>query len=256
MKIHFIALLLVLSFRTFAATDTIPAATYAFAHPAARSKGIKQQVMVSGNSSHLKKLSVIARTLSAGQKYPARPTAFGYETLIIIKEGRLRLSIGDSSKNLTSGAIALAVVNDPYQFVNTSSEPVTFYTIELISKTPIDPERDVKGKGSFMKNWDELKKTDTDKGESRPIFDQATPMFSRFDAHATALNPGISSHDPHTHAAEEIILIIKGDVTEQIGQSTHPATTGDVIYLASNVLHKVTNTGKTPCGYFAIQWRE
>jgi (S)-ureidoglycine aminohydrolase len=105
-----------------------------------------------------------------------------------------------------------------------------------------------------MMDWNELIVKKTEKGESRPIFDTATPMFARFDMHATALNPGISSHAPHTHRAEEIILMIKGNGEMQIGETFHKAKTGDVILLNSNVLHAFTNTGSEQCGYFAIQW--
>ena len=105
-----------------------------------------------------------------------------------------------------------------------------------------------------MKDWNELQVKKTDKGESRPIFDRPSSMFPRFDVHATALNPGMSSHAPHTHRAEEVILMIKGNGEMLIGQTSHKAKAGDAILLRANIPHAFTNTGSVQCGYFAIQW--
>jgi (S)-ureidoglycine aminohydrolase len=79
-------------------------------------------------------------------------------------------------------------------------------------------------------------------------------MFERFDMHATNLNAGMISHPPHTHRAEEIILMIKGDVQMQIGENFFNSTAGDVIFLEANVSHALKNTGSEQCSYYAIQW--
>jgi (S)-ureidoglycine aminohydrolase len=79
-------------------------------------------------------------------------------------------------------------------------------------------------------------------------------MFRRFDVHATTLMPGIASHPPHTHRTEEIILMTQGSGEILIDQKAHKAAAGDVVFLEANVPHAFTNTGKGPCGYFAIQW--
>ena len=79
-------------------------------------------------------------------------------------------------------------------------------------------------------------------------------MFERFDMHATSLDAGMISHPPHTHRAEEIILMIKGDVQMQIGENFYNSTAGDVIFLEANVPHALKNTGSEQCSYYAIQW--
>ena len=105
-----------------------------------------------------------------------------------------------------------------------------------------------------MLNWNDIVFKPTDKGGTRQFFDKKTAMLNRFDIHVTQLNEGLKSHDPHTHTNEEIILMLDGNAEMQIGTDHQKANAGDVIFLNSMVLHNLTNIGKTPCLYFAIQW--
>ena len=79
-------------------------------------------------------------------------------------------------------------------------------------------------------------------------------MSKRFEMHVTTLNEGLQSHDPHTHAAEEIILIIDNQAEMQIGDRFLKGKAGDVYYVGSNVLHGIRNDGTVPCTYFAYQF--
>ncbi len=72
--------------------------------------------------------------------------------------------------------------------------------------------------------------------------------------HVTTLNAGLTSHDPHTHIAEEIVLIIEGNTEMIIGDTICKANQGDLYFLGSNVLHGIKNTGDKPAIYFAYQW--
>jgi (S)-ureidoglycine aminohydrolase len=79
-------------------------------------------------------------------------------------------------------------------------------------------------------------------------------MFNRFDIHITTLNPGLSSHAPHTHKNEEIILMLDGNAQMLVHGKPVRCDTGDAVYVDSMVPHNLTNIGKTPSTYFAIQW--
>ena len=79
-------------------------------------------------------------------------------------------------------------------------------------------------------------------------------MFERIDVHATALNAGFESHQPHTHRAEEIMLMMKGDATANIAGNATKVAAGDIIFVRPDVLHNVRNTGSEQCWYYAIQW--
>jgi (S)-ureidoglycine aminohydrolase len=94
----------------------------------------------------------------------------------------------------------------------------------------------------------------TDKGESRPILDRATSMFTRLEVHATMLNGGMESHPPHTHREEEIMLLMDGKLTAHIGTKDFNAVPGDIILLRPGIIHNVKNAGTERCWYFAIKW--
>jgi (S)-ureidoglycine aminohydrolase len=79
-------------------------------------------------------------------------------------------------------------------------------------------------------------------------------MTKRLDMHVTTLKAGLKSHEPHTHRAAEMVVMIDGHTEMQIGQKFYKGNEGDVYYLASNVLHGIRNIGSVPCTYFAIQF--
>ena len=85
-------------------------------------------------------------------------------------------------------------------------------------------------------------------------FEQPTAGFDRFEMHVSMLNPGLRNHATHTHAAEEVLLIVRGDLTVHLGDTDRPASAGDLIFLGSEFPHAMTNTGDVQAEYFAIQW--
>ncbi len=106
----------------------------------------------------------------------------------------------------------------------------------------------------FVKFWENISFYAHDKGGVRSFFNQRTSQTQRFEMHVTTLNPGLESHDPHTHKAEEIILIVEGNTGMLIGTGQYKAGAGDLYYLGSNVLHGIKNIGTVPTTYFAYQW--
>lgn len=222
---------------------------------AEKGEGRERKEVLEGSTLDLANLKVHTSTLAPGQTNHPPRAHNDYEELIIVKEGNLKIIINDSSKILGAGGIALIVAGDEQSFQNVSGKPVIYYVLRFKSKPPVNIPRGKEGGDSFMKAWNDLVMKKTDKGERREIFDRPSSMFENFEVHATALNPGFASHDPHTHRAEEIILMIKGNITMQIGQRFYKATAGDLIFLASGDLHSAENTGSEQCGYFAIQWR-
>lgn len=108
--------------------------------------------------------------------------------------------------------------------------------------------------GAFGRDWPAFQLKQTDKGETQPVFDRPTSMFPRFDVPATVLRAGRASHLPHTHRAEELLLMTQGRGQMLIDQTAYPAAAGEAILLRANVPHAFTNTSQAPVGYFAIQW--
>ena len=106
-----------------------------------------------------------------------------------------------------------------------------------------------------MIDWNSVAFKPHDKGGIRNFIERPTAMLERFEMHVTTLKAGIKSHDPHTHKAEEIVLLVNGNTEMQIAQSHQKANGGDLIYLSSNILHAIENIGNEPSTYFAFQWQ-
>jgi (S)-ureidoglycine aminohydrolase len=49
-------------------------------------------------------------------------------------------------------------------------------------------------------------------------------------------------------------LMLDGNAEMTIANEHPKANGGDVVFLTSLIPHNLTNIGKTPCLYFAIQW--
>jgi quercetin dioxygenase-like cupin family protein len=71
----------------------------------------------------------------------------------------------------------------------------------------------------------------------------------------TTLNPGLSSHPPHKHPNEELVIIKEGTVEALVNGELKKAGPGSVIFNASNELHAIKNVGTTPATYHVINWR-
>src|SRR5206468_1826941 len=108
--------------------------------------------------------------------------------------------------------LVLILAGDKQQFQNTSKEPVTYCVLTFTSVLPANLARGREGGGSLVKEWNELAIKKTDKGEARAVFDKPTSMFARLEVHATTLKPGVESHPPHTHRAEEMMVLVAGNV--------------------------------------------
>jgi (S)-ureidoglycine aminohydrolase len=210
--------------------------------------------LLDGVTTDLANLEIHTSTLQPGKSPHPSHTHNDVEELIIVKEGRLKITIKDKSKIVGPGSVALAVPGEEHGFENGGETPATYYIIKYKSKAPMNVERAMKSGGSFMIDWNDVEVKNTDKGNRRNFFERPTSMTDRFEMHVTTLHAGQKSHDPHHHRSEEIILMITGDASMQIGDRHEGATVGDVIFLGSEVLHALTNTGTGPCTYFAFQW--
>ncbi|MDB5207594.1 MAG: hypothetical protein JWR72_2669 [Flavisolibacter sp.] len=214
----------------------------------------KKKVKWEGSTTDLENLSVHVSTLAPGKTNHPPRAINDREELIIVKDGQLTITINDSSKMIGPGSLALIVAGDTQSFQNSSALPVTYYVLGFRSKSTVNIARGKDGGGSLVKDWNELTVKKTAKGESRPVFDRPSSMFTRFETHVTTLNGSQESHPPHEHRAEEIMFLIKGNVIVSMGEEKLKAAPGSLILARPNVLHNVTNAGAEPCTYFAIKW--
>ena len=209
---------------------------------------IRRQVL-EGKTFALAYFEIHASTLEPG-KAPHPPHVHAdQEELMIVKEGQVKITIAGESKILGPSSIAFAMPGDEHGIENAGKTQATYYILKYKGKLPMDAG------GSFMLDWNELKTNNTGKGYRRDFFNKATSQLAQFEMHTTALNKDSVSHAPHTHLQEEVILIIRGNVTMHIDGKLYPASAGDLVFLSSGIPHALLNTGKEQCEYFAFQWR-
>jgi uncharacterized cupin superfamily protein len=255
MKILFAALAMVISSCAIAQTNTLHAGVYNWSNSKIQYvAGIEKRQVLAGKTLDLKTFEIYTLTLPAGKTYTPPVGDSKFERLIVVKSGKVKLSLKDTIQTVGFGSLALVLAGDRISFQNTSNESVTWYVIKYESVNQLDIKRGNDAGPSFIKDWNSLKVNTSPKGETRAGFDRATSMFGRFDVHATALNPGYASHDPHTHRVEELILMLNGNVQEQIAQDKFDAHPGDCIFLTSGILHGPKNISNQQCYYYAIQW--
>lgn len=102
--------------------------------------------------------------------------------------------------------------------------------------------------------WSELQPKKTDVGELRNVVRQPTRTLDELEMHITTLNPGQTSHPPHQHVNEELIILREGECeTLSDGKWVHVGP-GSVVFNASNSLHGFRNVGKVPAVYHVINW--
>lgn len=217
--------------------------------------GRTRRQLLEGTSTHLKYFRVHTTTIEPGKApNPPHPNKDADE-LIIIKEGKLKITIGDKSKEIEAGGVAVVLADEVHGLENVGDVPVTYYVFRYQSKTPTDIERGKKAGGSLLLRKDELPFKPHDKGGRRDYYNRATTQCSVFEMHTTALNAGLESHQPHTHVTEEALLITKGTITMVIDCKIYQAKAGDLVILTSNIPHALINTSGTQCEYFAFTWK-
>ncbi|MCB0631557.1 MAG: cupin domain-containing protein [Saprospiraceae bacterium] len=217
----------------------------------------KTRQILDGPTVFMDRFEIHATTLKPGMAPHGAHKHDTEEELIIVKEGRVKVTIEDETQILGPGSIAFAEIGDMHGFSNAGDTEATYYVIKMKGRGKIDRERGAEAGGSFMIDFDELEFKPHDKGGLRNYFRRSTAIFDYFEMHMTTLNPGIQSHPPHTHRAAEIILVMDGKVVESIDGQDYKGQKGDLIFLASEIPHGITNRSKQKtCRYFAFQWSE
>ena len=252
--VHFVVLLFPVGL--IAQTDSLQSNVYRWQDLQVENSATRERrPILKGSTTDLEYLEIHATTVAPKQSLHAGHSHDDSEELIIVKEGMLKVTINDKSQVLRPGSIAIAMPRDQHGLENAGDTPVTYYVFRYRSKSPVNIERTKNSGGSFMVNWDDVAFQKSEIGGRRQHFDRATSMFERFEMHVSTLHAGLTNHQTHTHRAEEFVLIIKGEVEMQIGETFQKASAGDLIFLASEIPHSLRNIGREQTEYFAFQWQ-
>lgn len=257
-KVHFRALLAI--FLLIASCDLVAQERMkSEVHPWNGTDGIKTKAgftkeLFSGSGAVLSKHVLNGVMLEGGRQVTYQQPVGGDEMFFVIKKGPLAVTLNGIKYTLDQGSIVFVLSGDVVQFHNQKKDAVSLYEMRMVSNENPNVARGLAAGPSFVMNWFDMVYKPTEKGGVRQLFSRPTAMSGKFDIHITSLNPGISSHPPHVHKNEEIILMLDGEGEMQFGPTKHRIETGGAAWVESMIPHNFTNLGNRPAVYFAIQW--
>jgi quercetin dioxygenase-like cupin family protein len=117
----------------------------------------------------------------------------------------------------------------------------------LVSQVPV--------MGSAVFDWNSIHATPTEVGSVRSFFKARTATLDELEIHVTTLKPGMTSHPPHRHPNEELIIVMQGTVETLSNGEWKRVGPGSVIFNASNQLHGLRNAGAGEAVYHVINWK-
>ena len=177
------------------------------------------------------------------------------EQIIIVKEGNVEVKFGRrKSQTIGPNSVAFLLPGEDGTIVSKSPE-ASYFTMTYVSAEKPNLKRGKKDGGSFIIDYNQVEFRPHDKGGIRNYFHRSTAMCSYYEMHITNLNPGIKSHEPHTHRAAEFIIMIDGTTEMEIGNELFQAKKGEVYFMPAHVPHAIRNIGDKQCQYFAFQWQ-
>ena len=102
-------------------------------------------------------------------------------------------------------------------------------------------------------SWEEIQARPAS-GRARQVFKDPTATLDELELHVTTLPAGQTSHPPHKHPDEELIIVKEGTVEALVNGQTRRLGPGSVIFQAANQMHGLRNVGDTPAVYHVIRW--
>ncbi len=246
-----LAILFFIPCLVFAQKDSVQSGAYNWQQSTAPKNNTSSVVLLEGKVHGFEWMQFSANNI-AGKTEIKQTIPANQEHLLIVRSGSVTIHFGDSTFLLTANSVAVLMPGETYSLSNAATTAADFFTMKYRSKKPADAQS---GGTSFVKIWENIPfKANNNGGGRRDFFERPTVLQKRFEMHVTTLKEGLRSHDPHTHRAEEIILIIDGETEMQAGNVVIKTAAGGFYYLGSNVLHGIKNIGTKSSTYFAIQF--
>jgi quercetin dioxygenase-like cupin family protein len=107
---------------------------------------------------------------------------------------------------------------------------------------------------STIFDWNSMTAQPTKVGAVRRVCQVPTATLDELEIHITTLNPGETSHPPHKHPDEELLIVKEGTVESLVNGEHRRVGPGSVIFQASNQMHGIRNAGEGPATYHVIRW--
>jgi quercetin dioxygenase-like cupin family protein len=107
---------------------------------------------------------------------------------------------------------------------------------------------------STIFDWNSMTARETKVGSVRQVVQRPTATLDELEIHITTLNPGQTSHAPHQHADEEIVIIKEGTVESLVNGQQKRVGPGSIVFQAANQMHGIRNVGDGPATYHVVKW--
>jgi len=108
--------------------------------------------------------------------------------------------------------------------------------------------------GSVAAEWNDIPVKQEEVRAVRQFFRAPTATLNELELHVTTLPAGATSHAPHQHPNEELVIVKEGTVEVLVDGQLKRVGPGSVVFNASNQMHSLRNVGDGPATYHVINW--
>lgn len=108
--------------------------------------------------------------------------------------------------------------------------------------------------GSAALDWNDVPVQQEEVRAVRQFFRAPTATLDELELHVTTLPAGATSHAPHKHPNEELVIVKEGTVEVLVDGQMKRVGPGSVVFNASNQMHSLRNVGDAPATYHVINW--
>lgn len=109
--------------------------------------------------------------------------------------------------------------------------------------------------GSTAIDWQSVPVQQEEVRAVRQFMRAPTATLDELELHVTTLQPGTTSHAPHKHPNEELVIVKEGTVEVLVDGQLKRVGPGSVVFNASNQMHSLRNVGDGPATYHVINWK-
>ena len=109
--------------------------------------------------------------------------------------------------------------------------------------------------GSKVWDWNAMVAKPNATGSVRTVCSAPTATLENLEIHISTLNPGLSSHKPHKHPNEALIIVRTGTVETLSNGEWIRVGPGSVIFNGSNQVHCFRNVGSEPAVYHVVNFK-
>lgn len=237
-----------------ALAQAVTSNVYSWDHaPVVKRAGYEERTLLEGTTRNYSHFIVQAITLPANQ--PAQPTQqLDEEALLVVRAGELTLTLAGKRKTVGPGSVVVIMPGDDYRLENKAAQPLTYYQMRYTSNEMPDLDLYRLAGGSFWVDWQEISATTDQKKGSRQPLSYATVMSSHLALQVTTLGAGQWSQPPHTHPAAEILIVLDHPVQAHIDGALKGAQVGDLIFVESDVAHRIHNSSRESSTYLSLRF--